>query len=451
MIDPTRERYKMIIVDDEYEIRQGLKNADYASLNIEVVDLCENGLEALKSMEQSPVDILLTDIKMPLMDGLELIQKVSQRHPYTKKVVLSGYGDFEYAKKGIEYGVVDYLLKPLAFEDYYAVLAKTTAILSQEREKSLRQANLERKAKLSAHLLRKNFLSELLHSSLTEEKIELDSASAEVLLETDGGYAVCVLRFQSHPPRPNNVQDSEWGLIVFTLDNLLQDLWDEKGYGYHYVDPYNGQCALIVANAEWIDGLEAGRPDLEEELGRIVKALKRFRGLFKSHLAYTIGPIVRGATRIRRSYLDAEIKFEDGLPNEEDVPEVSEKPEAGNEANAGQANGKRVVLEVKQFIEGNYDRTITLDDVAKHVHLNASYLSYLFKEIAGMNYIDYVTEFRIGKAKTLLSESNWKVYEVGEMVGYENPRYFTLIFKKFTGQTPLEYRNTTYKSHAKGG
>ncbi|MCQ6557448.1 response regulator [Paenibacillus mendelii] len=441
----------MIIVDDEHEIRQGLKNADYASLNIEVVDVCENGLEALKSMDQSPVDILLTDIKMPLMDGLELIQKVSQRHPYTKKIVLSGYGDFEYAKRGIEYGVLDYLLKPLDFEDYYGVLAKTTAILNEEREKLLRQANLERKAKLSAHLLRKNFLGELLRSSLTEETIELDSASAEVMLEMDGTYAVCVLRFQSHPPRPSYDKDSEWGLIVFTLDNLLQDLWDENGYGYHYVDPYNGQCALIVANAEWIGSLEAGRTDLEGELDRIVKALRRFRGLFKSHLAYTIGPIVHRATRIRHSYLDAEFKFEDGPANEEAVRVVSENPSAGNETKTGQTNGKRMVLEVKRFIEHNYDRTITLDDVAKHVHLNASYLSYLFKEITGMNYIDYVTEFRIEKAKTILSESNWKIYEVGEMVGYENPRYFTLIFKKYTGQTPLEYRNTTYKSHAKDG
>lgn len=451
----TREQddyHTMIIVDDEYGIRQGLQQVDYESLHIKIVHVCENGLEALKAMAHTPVDILLTDIKMPLVDGLELIRKVSQSHPYTKKIVLSGYGDFEYAKKGMEYGVLDYLLKPLDFEEYYQILEKTTALLNQEREQLLRQANLERKAKLSAHLLRDKFLGELVGTTLSEEAIEVGSASAEVLLDEQAAYAVCLLRFQYYPQRPANSKDSDWSLIIFTLNNLLQDLWDEKGHGYHYVDPFTGQCSLIVNSGELLERITEENRKLEEELEGIVNALKRFRGLFKSYLHYVIGQLVDTATCIRRSYLNAELKFGEVQSDSSEIS--SEQPASQSveiDVETAQANGKRIIQEVKHYIQHHYDRTITLDDVARHVHLNTSYLSYLFKEITGKKYIDYITEYRMKKARVLLAETNWKVYEVGEMVGYENPRYFTLLFKKLTGQSPQDYRNSNYNMHSKDG
>ncbi|MFD0714186.1 AraC family transcriptional regulator [Paenibacillus sp. GCM10027626] len=454
MTTGQEKRFTMLIVDDEHEIREGLKKVDYGSFRIEVVAVCDNGIEALKAMAQTPVDILLTDIKMPLMDGLELISKVSNLYPYTKKIVLSGYGDFEYAKKGIEFGVLDYLLKPLDFEEYFQLLHKTTAMLGQERELQLRQASLERKAKLTAHLLRTKFLAELLQRSLTEEMIELDSAAAEVLLEAKASYAVCALRFQSYPKRPKPASDQEWQLVVFALDNLLHDYWDEPGFGYHYVDPVTGQCSLIVTEATMLPPDQiAAEKAIKSELERILKALKRFRGLFQSHLQYRIGPVVDRATEIRHSCLMAEAQFASAESSAALASPATAAglEQSGDDAEAGRANGKRLVQEAKVFIANHYDRTITLDDVAQHVHLNASYLSHLFKEITGMKYIDYLTEFRMEKAKSLLAGTNWKVYEVGEMVGYENPRYFTLIFKKYTGQSPAEYRNAHYNTALKDG
>jgi len=451
------ERYTMLIVDDEHEIREGLKKVDYAAFNIEVLAVCDNGIEALKAMAQTPADIVLTDIKMPLMDGLELISKVTALYPYTKKIVLSGYGDFEYAKKGMEFGVLDYLLKPLDFEEYAQLLHKTTTMLGEEREKQLKQLSLERKAKLTAHRLRTKFLAELLQQSLTEESIELDSAAAEVMLEPGGPFAVCMLRFQSYPERPRPVSDEEWQLVVFALDNLLQDYWDERGFGYHHVDPVTAQCSLIVTDSMLLSSGDAAAQDaaedlIEAELEQIIKALKRFRGLFQSHLHYRRGPIVHQASAIHRSCLIAEAEFASSpLSVDQDAAvAAAEQHRTSGEPEGGNAGGNRLIEEAKDFITRHYDRTITLDDVARHVHLNASYLSHLFKEMTGMKYIDYLTEYRMNKARSLLADTNWKVYEVGEMVGYENPRYFTLLFKKLTGQSPLEYRNAQYHSGRQG-
>jgi len=186
---------------------------------------------------------------------------------------------------------------------------------------------------------------------------------------------------------------------------------------------------------------------IEAGLDAMIKALKRFRGLFQSHLHYRIGPVVHQASAIHRSCLIAEAKFaDDSAALHDDAAEETRLLQPSVEAEAGQAGGNRLIEAAKDFIAGHYDRTITLDDVAQHVHLNASYLSYLFKEMTGRKYIDYLTELRMNKARELLAETNWKIYEVGEMVGYENPRYFTLLFKKITGQSPQEYRHAYYHS-----
>ncbi|MGG1634235.1 response regulator transcription factor [Paenibacillus sp. NRS-1760] len=439
----TSNRYKLMIVDDEYEIRQGLRSIDYSALQIEVSEDCENGLFALKSLINEPVDIVVTDIRMPLMDGLELVEKVAALYPHTKIIILSGYDDFEYAKSCMKHGALDYLLKPLDFDEYEKILAKAVRLISQEKEQQAKTLTLERKAKLSANHLRKKFLRDILQSEMTEEAIELESASAEVMLEDNGDYAVCLLRFSEYPNKPRGVGDKDWNLIVFTLDNLLQDLWDEKGLGYHYVDQ-EGQCSLIVTEPGAVLALREGAGELADQLDRLLHGLRRFRGLFKSHLSYTIGKVVSKPEHIRLSYQGAGLLFQTKDDHISLETKTSMQEEAIPRKYVEQVNGKRLIQEAKLFIEENFDRTITLDDVAKHVHLNASYLSFLFKELTGQKYIDYLTVYRIEKAKTLLKLTNHKVHEVGEMVGYENPRYFTLVFKKYTQQSPIEYRNTSY-------
>ncbi len=437
-------RYKLMIVDDEYEIRQGLKSFDYSAFQIDVVEDCENGLFALKALTNEPVDIIVTDIRMPLLDGLELAEKVAVRYPHTKMIILSGFDDFEYAKTCMKHGALDYLLKPLDFEEYEKILARAVRLIEQEKEHQDRTAAWERKAKLSVHHLRQRFLRDLLHTEMKEEELEVESGSSEVMLDEQGEYAVSLLRFSEYPSKPRAVGDKDWNLILFTLDNLLYDLWDEAGLGYHYVDA-DGQCALILNDPASIAALKRDTDHLTEQLNTILSSLKRFRGLFKSHMSYAIGAVVHHPGSIWRSFESATALFQATSK----ITQMSEQySTAMGEGIANkeleQVNGHRLIQEAKHYIEENYDRTITLDDVAQYVHLNASYLSFLFKELTGQKYIDYVTSFRIEKAKNLLKQTNYKVHEIGEMVGYENPRYFTLVFKKYVQQSPNEYRNATY-------
>ncbi|MFM9331591.1 response regulator [Paenibacillus mesotrionivorans] len=116
---------RLLVVDDEPVIRNGLKKMalDYPR-RLESADTAGNGLEALAKIEESEPDILLTDIRMPRMDGLELCRQVHERYPHIMKIVISGYSDFDYAQKCMDYGVKHYLLKPVTPPDLHEVLDK---------------------------------------------------------------------------------------------------------------------------------------------------------------------------------------------------------------------------------------------------------------------------------------------------------------------------------------
>ncbi|WP_066191524.1 MULTISPECIES: response regulator transcription factor [Gracilibacillus] len=126
--------YKMVIVDDEKEIRYGLKNYfPWGQLGFEVVHHCENGKLALAFIEENEVDVVLTDIRMPVMDGLELAQQLHNKHTRIHTIILSGYKDFEYAKEAIRFGVKDYIIKPGKFEEMQEVFTR----LKKELDTSL--------------------------------------------------------------------------------------------------------------------------------------------------------------------------------------------------------------------------------------------------------------------------------------------------------------------------
>ena len=117
--------YKLLIVDDERIIREGISNiVDWEELEISLPSTAQNGIEAYSRIVNNPPDIVITDIKMPGMDGLELAQKIKDHFPGIIVVVLSGYGEFELVRKAMEYGVKYYLLKPCGKEEITKIMGR---------------------------------------------------------------------------------------------------------------------------------------------------------------------------------------------------------------------------------------------------------------------------------------------------------------------------------------
>lgn len=165
------ELYRIILVDDEEEVRKSIiRKIDWHAAGFEVVGDAENGEDALEKIENLEPDVILTDIRMPYMDGLALAERVRQKYPSMKIIIFSGYDDFEYAKQAIKLNVTEYILKPVNAQELTAILERIRTNLDNEIEQK-RNVNLLRESYIrSLPILREQFLNDLVTRPVPEEE-----------------------------------------------------------------------------------------------------------------------------------------------------------------------------------------------------------------------------------------------------------------------------------------
>ena len=165
--------YRIILVDDEEEVRKSIiRKIDWQTVGFTVVGDAENGEDALEKIENLEPDVVLTDIRMPYMDGLTLAEKIRQKYPSMKIVIFSGYDDFEYAKRAIKLNVTEYILKPVNVEELTAILRKIQASLDEEIEQKRDVSLLRENYKRSLPILREQFLKDLVSRQMDEKTVE---------------------------------------------------------------------------------------------------------------------------------------------------------------------------------------------------------------------------------------------------------------------------------------
>lgn len=154
---------KLLLVEDEEKIRSGIKNVvNWDELGISLCGEACNGCEALKLVYSEVPDIILTDVKMPIMDGLQLIEKLKKEVPKIKSIIMSGYDDFEYIQRAIKLGVSDYLLKPSGVQEIQDVIKKVKEQLLEEREREIHLQNLMEQFRESITFMKEKYLSKLI-------------------------------------------------------------------------------------------------------------------------------------------------------------------------------------------------------------------------------------------------------------------------------------------------
>lgn len=427
--------FSILIVDDEAEIRDGLASLDWQSIDYEIAGVGAHGLEALALMEERPADVILTDIRMPFMDGIQLLEAVKEKYPFVKVIILSGYDDFEYAKQALKLGAADYLLKPTIIEDLFAIFKELHQKMINEKQIEYRHATLERKERLLSRMLRVNFLKELFAGMVSTEDIEQAAAEAEFILPQESDYQVTILSLDRLRNGLSGVSKKELRLIAFSLDNMLSELWGARDLGYHYVDPETARCYFIGRDI-----------DSQTEMLQVKKQLSACMGLWQSTFTISIGVSVTNIEQLHVSCRSAELALASSgegnrfcLGTYVDVDSRTDPLEPLKQELPATKGTHYMIEEAKNYILQNYSNNVTLKKVAEHVHVTPNYLSALFKE-TGENFIQYLTALRIEQAKTLLKNPKNKIYEIVEMVGYSDPAYFSATFKKYVGKTPLEYR-----------
>ncbi|GBG10568.1 DNA-binding response regulator [Paenibacillus agaridevorans] len=490
--------YHILIVDDEPIVRNGLRNFDWETYGFECVGACENGREALDWLSRNAADVVLTDIKMPGIDGVELSGLIRERYPDLLVILLTGYNEFAYAQQAIKTGVFDYLLKPAEDSDFEEVLAKCAHTL-QEREMSKQMLSV-----LSHHFLLRNGLRE---SHLSEAARELVRRPA---LRREGPFRLVLVSSELEHPDPDacrrlerrnfaRISNREWILLcpgeeIGTLQQWLADEEEPLNAGvsllhdsdeevpeafaeankalqlkflnpearlFQYADRHNAshdwepvaaviKKMMLVSNR--INALNAGK--IEEYLSDIMQELES-RQIAEPHirqlLLYLILSIESELAKasllpddqwtVAKEEWTALIRNADRFEGIKSVlaERMAQSIQALHDANTRVKDSAKLE-EALAYIHVHYAGVLSLDLIADELQMHPNFFSKWFKDNKGINFIDYVTQYRIDKAKELLEHSELKAGEIAERTGIPDARYFGQVFKKHVGLTPTEYR-----------
>jgi len=375
--------YNLLLVDDEKPIREKLiNNTDWKGNNYQVFAAAD-GAEALEIIKNRGIDILVTDIQMPKLSGMNLIEKARENSSLLKVIVISGFAEFEYAQKSIRYGVNDYLLKPFRSEKLLEVVNKARDELIKEKNNEQRLASL--RAEMSSYINENKLNSSynwliddqfFQHQSLIMDRIDLNAVlkrgSRDDILKTvnkiiDELESVDLNREKLYVVLNNLILESF--KIIKDLDYRVEDL-------------------LEIINKEKIEKINS------ENLKEIEIILKEF--LLRLH----------------------------------DL--ISFNPDDKNQ---------QIINEMKEYIAANYQDGITLSEMARKFNLSSGHLSNLFHEETGESFSDYLNMIRLNKAKELLKTTDDKIYQIADQLGFNDAYYFSSWFKKLVGASPTTYRD----------
>ncbi len=264
--------YRVLLVDDEEEIRSGIgSKIDWSKLGFELVGEAENGEEALELAEGLRPDLVMTDIKMPYMDGLTLCGHLARRLPAAKLVIFSGFDDFEYAKQAIRVNVSEYILKPINAAELTAVLQKIKTRLDTEREERSNLEALRQRYQESLPILREQFYTRLLDGRIAPSRLSELAERYDVGL--DGESWIAALAHFDPPTEGEDAAIRQSELLSLSVRDLLDENLNQPGCCFKTC-LYNDTVAVLAS----FDG-QAGVLDFLDVLGRVCKLARSYLGL----------------------------------------------------------------------------------------------------------------------------------------------------------------------------
>lgn len=532
---------RLLIIDDEPLLRQGIrKKIERMGLPIDFVEDAGDGLEGLRRLSEERPDIVITDIRMPAMNGLDFICEAKKLDDKLQFIIISGYEEFEFAKKGIQYGVVDYLLKPVDNEELQSGLLRIMEKIEKERRHSSLSDELWHLQRHRDETLREQLLTKLIQGG------ESDAIGKDEKLAAMQAYCrefVVVLFEVVLPELPyRSFMKGDEGLIRFSISNAISQMMEyssREGMLFHHAI-YDNELVYLLGDCKPIE-LNPVRQELIEVLAGINQYLKL-------DVTIGIGMPVKQISQIRQSYQQAKQALRDKIIHGQNKVYMS-APVTGirgsssliigeederlllrhlNECNAASINSwlsrrihaiihgedagfnqlvsfcielhllyrkylllqtsvpewiigeiddmllwlnetdrweevedklggissnmiehlKRlrhsahydVMDEVKRYIDGNLHEPLSLQIIADRFFIHPNYFSRRFKEKFKESFVSYMTGERIRKAGILLRETELQIQEVAAMVGFPDAAYFSSVFRKATGFTPIQYR-----------
>ncbi|MFC4776679.1 response regulator [Paenibacillus sp. GCM10023252] len=548
--------YTLMIVDDERLVVDTLaKTIPWSSIQIDYVHRAYSAEQALHIMNTHSIDIVITDIRMPKVSGLELIEQIRALGKRTKCIVYSGYSDFEYARQAMSSQVAEYLLKPARDEDILAAVERMSRCLDEEWGQIIAVNQASTSIRDHMPLLRSSFLKDLIAGKkLSSAELQSKLTMLQLPWHPEDRFAFLVIRLEEAYAH----YDAEsLALFEFAIANIAEETMAEHFHLCHTSDSYDYLVFLVKLSDHKAHQLQqTGHRSAVDEQTLLEQSAMKLQDNITTYLKRSISLVVSTWHRFpeevpevyqaclgtMRRYIGnqsgiymtlshhqeaAEIQT---LQSLYDLPSLAQLLDMGSrEATltkinkvmdeleskwssskehlleayfhlssafvyAVHKNGKsmeqlladdydaalsprflsirqlkewavrtatklfydlesnlvdhksNVIPRVKQYIHDHLAEDVTLQALADHIYLHPVYLSTIFKSETGENIRDYIIGQKMEKAAWLLKNSNDKIYQICSQIGYQNPPYFIKLFKKYYGQTPQEYRETSASS-----
>ena len=411
--------YRLLIVDDEEDIRNGMsRGIPWKEWGFTVVGIAENGEEAVFLTEKEKPDVVLSDIRMPKMDGVELMQYLHDNLPEIKIVILSGYNDLEYLNMAIKNQVTEYMLKPTDIDEFEQLFRKIRKNLDEEKSRREELNQLKLAAMQSQALSYETVLNNLLDGYVGDSR---EYAWKQELEKEGMDFNACVMVILDTASESEDNKDDSYRLKqrIIRYCNSRQMQWVSRFFLYR-----GGHIVGLVT-------LEQMR---FEEPGPEMRLLSEC----VEEMQAEIGDIYGMALRAGISDLCRDERMLPLIYQETEARMSSVEPDLLN----NQKKSNLLVTAVREYIDREFtSNMLSLETVAERFNRNPAYISKVFKKGTGFNFSDYITQKRMEKSKALLRDMSLKVYEIAEMTGYADVSNFIKVFRKKCGMSPNEYRS----------
>ena len=536
---------KVIIIDDEALVRVGLKSMiSWEERGFEIVGEAANGQTGLDLITRLKPDLVITDIKMPVLDGLEMMKQALQTDAKLKFIILSSYDEFQLVKQAMKLGAEEYLIKldlePQSLADTLAAVGEK---IRNESGKADSEERFERGLRENIAMLREGFFQRMINRP--------GGAGPEIVeqvnflgIELNEALLTCALVRMHHIADLDKYGTAEFRLLEGSFLNTVHEIVNDifKGYTFNW----NRGEFLIVFSGDPGTDRETHRDKARQMAERLIQVLKQY---FNIPVAIGISNLFQGYPQLAQAYYECcravqqslytgsqavfftegDLKVADNLERSaaaaaaaavrEKLPRALEAHDLeairavfqglvalldaqqatrsqaldlcfqivfviggsalGDEAlreilgyqnswyesiltlntlpeitnwltsleqglcrclsrNEEQKN-HRLIARAKKYIQEHYEEEISLNEVAAALNISHGYFSTIFKQYTGTYFTDYVNQLKIDQAKKLLRETDYKIYEISNMLGYQNAYYFSKVFKKITGMTPSEF------------
>ncbi len=415
---------KILIVDDEAYSREAIADTiDWDKYEMNVI-CASNGKEALKILMADTIDVMLTDIRMPEMSGLELLAQVRDLGIDMEVIILSSYNEFDLVRQAMKLGTCDYLFKPTMLQQ--DIVESVLKAAEKQKEKRQGPDKRETEKKINDYdrsKKKEEFLYDIVSGRKMEdetlqicmENYQIPSDMEEVL--------VIVFKILKYAASLSEIFENDRYLMKISICNVINESL-EQVQNYELICPNINEITVLTWNHN--------KGEEKKFLFQIDEAIRKLTEFLERHYRIDLAAGISnpGKSIYETSKLYREAVFEAEKKNLDQV-----KIHYASDFSGSILLKKEMEASLEYIRENLCDKNLSLQTVSDHIGVSKNYYSKEFKEATGVNFIDYITRLRVEKARNLYIYTDLKIYEIAEKVGYSDWHYLYSVYKKILGHS----------------